>query len=386
MPYLGATVLIFVTYAVIGLPEGLLGVAWPSMRAYFNVPIGALGLLPVTGTIGYLITSFLSGRLTRKFRIPSLVASGCAVAGLVFIYYTLSPSWYFIVAAGFITGLAMGVIDAGINLFVTQNMGKKQMQWLHACWGTGITMGPFVMTAFLTRMHTWKPAYLLAGALFIMLSAGYILTMRKWGMNRAEIKPAAQGEGAVSLRAAVCRICVIKSMGLFLICSGSEAVLSLWTYSLLTESRGIDPAVAGIIAGFYWMLFTVSRIFAGFYTKYVRANVLIITCILCSFAGIILLWMKLPGFMSIAGVILTGFAIAPVFPAMMSGTRERVGKENEANAVGMQMSAAAVGEALMPAAAGLLAGYFTLEAVPLFLAACLAAFVLLYAGFLKQQS
>jgi fucose permease len=385
MPYIGATILIFLTYLAIGLPDGLLGVAWPSMRAYFHVPIEALGLLPLAATPGYLIAGFYSGSLTRKFRIPVLVAAGCATSGLILLFYTISPSWYLIIAAAAIAGAGTGLMDAGINLFVTQNLGKKQMQWLHACWGIGITIGPFALTAALGIMHSWKPGYILAGGLQVLLAAAFALSTgrAKWG-KAAKAGP--EKSKGIPLWSTFFRGNVIKSMGLFFMCSGTEAVLSLWTYSLLTESRGIAPAAAGIISGSYWAFFTVSRVLAGFYTRYIRTNAHIIACLISGFAGVFLLWLKLPGIISLAGVVLAGFSIAPVFPALMSATKARVGAAHERNTVGMQMSAAASGAAVMPGIAGLLARSLTLEAVPVMLMVCFALFALLYAAFLAVRS
>jgi fucose permease len=341
-------------------------VAWPSLRAYFHVPIDALGLLTLAAMPGYLTAGFFSGRILKKFTTPALLAASFMLTGLALLFFTVSPSFYLIAAAVLFSGFGAGLIDAGINLYVTRNLSKRQMQWLHACWGIGITAGPLIMTACLASAHSWKPGYLAAGGLQLALAAGFALTIKAWGNRPAEEQDNGKTQ-TTAVTATLSSLKVWRSMGLFFFYTGIESVLGLWSYTLLTESRGVAPAAAGVLTGSYWAIFTASRISAGFYTKFIRPQLLVLSCMSSGLLGVIFLWSNISQALSLSGVVLTGFSIAPVFPSLMSDTKARVGPEHEWNSVGMQMSAAALGSTSMPAIAGVLVRNFTLEAIPIFL-------------------
>lgn len=359
--------LIYFSYTAIGLPDGLLGVAWPSLRAYFHVPIDALGLLTLAAMPGYLTAVFFSGRILNRVRTPVLLAAGFTLTGMALLFFTVSPSFYLIAAAVLFSGFGAGLIDAGINLYVTQNLGKRQMQWLHACWGIGITAGPLIMTACLAAAHSWKPGYIIAGGLQLALASGFALTIKAWGARPAEKSDNGETRNtpaAITLSS----LKVWRSMSLFFFYTGIESVLGLWSYTLLTESRGVAPAAAGVLTGSYWAIFTASRISAGFYTKFIRPQLLFLICMSSGLLGVILLWSNISQALSLSGVVLAGFSIAPIFPSLMSDTKARVGPAHERNSVGMQMAAAALGSTSMPGIAGVLARNFTPEAIPVFLA------------------
>ena len=166
----GLILLIFVAFIALGMPDGLLGVGWPSIRASFNVPIDALGALLFVSMIGYLTSSFLSGELTRRWGVGRLLIVSCALTGAGLIGYTLVPQWWMMVALGLAAGMGAGGIDSSLNAYVARHYSAGLMQWLHASYGVGITAGPLIMTAALTNFQNWRLGYLLVGAVQVVLA------------------------------------------------------------------------------------------------------------------------------------------------------------------------------------------------------------------------
>ena len=155
-PRIGVILLAFIAFVALGLPDGLLGVGWPSIRAGFSIPLDAIGLFLTTVVAGYTTSSFLSGFLLARMGVGRMLAASCFLTGFALIGYTVVPEWWMMVALGVFAGLGAGAIDAGLNTYVAAHFGEGLMQWLHASWGVGITIGPILMTFGLTSLNTWR--------------------------------------------------------------------------------------------------------------------------------------------------------------------------------------------------------------------------------------
>lgn len=174
---IGLIVLAFVAYISIGLPDTLIGVAWPSIRADFSLPLDALGTLFVAMTVGYLTSSFFGGRMMSRLRLGVLLAAGCLAAGASLIGYAAAPSWWTITLIGVVAGLGGGAIEVGLNTYVVSNHTDGVMQWLHASYGAGATLGPFLMTLGINYFNTWRFGYLVVGGLQLALAICFCLTV-----------------------------------------------------------------------------------------------------------------------------------------------------------------------------------------------------------------
>jgi fucose permease len=232
------------------------------------------------------------------------------------------------------------------------------------------------MTVGLERFHSWRWGYVAVGASQIALGAYFALTAARWQSpthppsphtTTTPQDPKPTHEPSASFSETLADPRVWMSLTLFLVYTGIEATLGYWTYTLLTESRGISGQTAGFWTGGYWATFTLGRILAGLFSRRLGGDALIRTCLVGATAGsAILAWNPTPG-SSLAGVVILGFSIAPVFPGLVSGTRARVGRRHEANTIGMQIGIAGLGAALVPALAGVLARRTTIEVIPVFL-------------------
>lgn len=366
-------VLIFVAFISLGLPDGLLGVAWPEMRRSFGLPLDALGVLLIASTVGYLISSFFNGYFMAKLGVGGLLAASCALTAMALLGYTLTPFWFLMPFFAVLSGLGAGAIDAGLNVYVEANYGEGFMQWMHASFGVGVTLGPIIMTRGLGLTGNWRTGYIIVGAAQLILAFIFFLTISLWE-NREEGE--GQRVGKQKPKAAVSDPALMEtlkylpawiSIALFFVYTGIEFSFGHWTYSLLTESRGINPEIAGFLAGGYWAFFTIGRILAGFLAYRINSMRLFKGGVLLGLTGSIILALNLGQWVSFLGVALAGLAIAPIFPSLVSSTSYRVGEKHTTNMIGMQMAAAGLGGALLPGLAGVLARNISLETIPLFL-------------------
>ena len=273
-------VLSFVAFISLGLPDGLLGVAWPGIRDTFGLPVDALGLFLVFTTAGYMTSGFFSGALVRRLGLGGVLAASCAATGIALGVYSLAPAWWLFVAFGLLGGSGAGAIEAGLNAYIDRNHSERLMQWLHASFGVGITMGPAIMTTGLSLTGQWQPGYQVVAVAQLALAAGFLATRRLWERERRATDaagpdgygetgsdgeaggaggragaPGDSGSHAAAGEATIWQSAVhlrsLAGMLLFFTYVGAELGLGVWAYTLLTESRGVDPTIAGIVTGGY---------------------------------------------------------------------------------------------------------------------------------------
>jgi fucose permease len=377
---MGLIIISFIAFVSLGLPDGLLGVAWPGIRDYFDLPVDALGIILIFGTGGYMLSSFLSGMLMRRLGIGKLLSLSCAAtASSLFVYASTSDWWIFVMFAT-ISGLGAGAIDAGINTYVAKYHSSRMMQWLHASFGVGITSGPLIMTVGISMTSRWQSGYFVVSIAIAILATVFYVTKSMWIGITAKGSEDQHAEPEASLFETLKTIPAQLSMLIFFLYTGVELGLGMWTYSLLTESRGVTPEVAGFITGSYWGMFTIGRIIAGLYASRIAERKLIYLSVSLALLGIGLLMTNSGQLTSILGIGLAGFAIAPIFPGLVSHTASRVGRIHHANSIGLQIAAAGFGITIVPSLAGVLAKNFGLEAIPLYLLTVLSLMLLVFAA------
>lgn len=380
-PKIELVILAFVAFVALGMPDGLLGVAWPSIRSGFTVPLDAIGMFLTALVIGYMTSSFFSGPVVTRIGVGKVLAISCTLTGISLIGYTIVPEWWMMVLLGVVAGLGAGAIDAGLNTYVAAHFSEGLMQWLHASWGVGITLGPIIMTLGLGETDTWHTGYRIVGIFQLFLAACFVLTLPMWSDNN---KPAAHDEPKkltdykTPLNETLRQPQVWISIFLFFMYVGAEGALGTWIYTLLTESRGIDPTVAGFWAGSYWATFTLGRIIAGLFANRIGINKLVNGGLIGALIGAALLVWNPSEAVNLLAVAIIGFSIAPIFPAMMSGTSTRVGDHYAANTIGMQMTATGLGTAVIPGLMGVFARQVSLEIIPVMLLGVYAGMFGLY--------
>ncbi len=352
----------FLGFASIGLPDGVLGVAWPRIRESFGLPLDALGALLVSTTAGYVTSSFLAGALLARISVGALLALSCLATGATLVGYALAPHWALIVALGVVAGLGAGAIDAAINTFAATSFPPRTLHLLHAAYGVGTTAGPALMTSVLMSGHAWQRGYVAIGAIQLALAAGFAATLRLWP------GPAhASGEGsapAAPLRETLRLPAARLGAAAFFLYLGVEATAGAWLYSLFEEGRGAPMATAGSAVSFYWGGLLVGRLGFGFAPNRLGPESILRPAIVGVMAAAALLALDLGAAASLIAAAALGFCAAPIFPALIGATPRRLGPAHTANAVGVQVAAAALGQSSLPALSGVLAAHAGLELIP----------------------
>ena len=360
-------------FIALGLPGGVLGVAWPSIRDSFGVSLDAIGTLLLASTIGYLLSSFTSGRTLTRVGIGPFLMISSVVGGAGFLGYALAPAWWVMVLCGLLAGLGTGAVDAGLNTYFAANHGPTLMNWLHACFGIGATIGPALITVLSSAGYSWRWGYALIVLSEAVLAVCFAVTLSRWRLGRESAAQLMEGrEGAVSAQP-VRSVETLKlpaawlGILLFVAFTGVEGSAGQWPYSLFTEARAVDPLVAGFWVSVYWGSLTVGRIFFGIVAARVPAVLLLRACTVGVVCGATLLWWNPADILAFLGLALMGFTLAPLFPLSISSTPGRVGAAHAANAIGFQVAAASLGIGILPGLAGVLAEASSLEVVGPFL-------------------
>ncbi len=353
--------LAYVGFVSLGLPDAVIGVAWPSVRNTFSLPQSAAGMVFMASGLGYLATSFFAGRLTHALGIGLLLSASTALVAAAMFGLALSGLWILFVACALVHGLGSGAIDAGLNGYAAHYLSARHMNWLHACYCLGAMLGPLVMTAMLTGGRHYSAGYSVVGVVMLALAIVFLATRPRWGQASA---PADHAGPRVAAAAAVRHPAVVLHMVVFFLYTGLEVAISQWTFTVLTESRGVHAGPAGIAVGAYWGSIGAGRVVCGLLVDRIGIDRLLRCCLLAATAGTLLLAAPLPLAAAWTGLILAGFGLAPVYPCLMTRTPQRLGKRLSAHAVGFQVGAAMVGAAAVPAGLGLIAGSSGLEAVP----------------------
>jgi fucose permease len=338
------------------------GVAWPSVRATFHLPLDALGTLLVVFTVGYLLSSFSSGRVLARMSVGTLLAASCLLMAVALAGYALTPSWWLMVIVTTTAGAGSGAIDAGLNTYAATHFSPRMVNWLHASYGVGASVGPVLMTSVLNAGYVWRWGYGIVAISQIVMAIAFGLTRHLW---EASIPGKATNEEttAATTRATLRLPVVWLSVATFFIYTGLESAAGTWAFSLFTEGRGIAMREAGLWVSVYFGCLTVGRVVFGFVAEMRAARWLLRGCLVAVAFGAALIWLNLSGLSSALGLALMGFTAAPIFPSLIAATPQRVGEAHTANAVGFQISAAVLGASLLPAVVGILADRLGLESV-----------------------
>lgn len=353
--------LAFVGFISLGLPDAVIGVAWPSVRDTFHLRQAAVGLVLVVSGLGYLLSSFCAGRLMQAFGIGLVLAASTGLVATAMYGFAFSPIWVVFVFCALVHGLGSGAIDSGLNGYAAHHLSTRHLIWLHACYCFGALIGPVLMSRVLASGRHYSVGYSIVGGTMLVMSVLFLITRRSWGATSAspksELLPL--GAGHVLRYSAVW-----LQMALFFLYTGLEVTFSQWTYTVLTESRHVSPGTAGLAVGVYWGCIGAGRVLSGFIADQVGIDRLLRYCVLGAGSGALLLASRLPVEAAFLGISLAGLGLAPIFPCLMSRTPRRLGPQLSPHAVGFQVGAAMIGAAAVPGILGVIAGIAGLEAVP----------------------
>ncbi|MFI6780405.1 MFS transporter [Micromonospora sp. NPDC050276] len=392
--------LAYLAFVSLGLPDGLLGVGWPSIRGDFDVPTEAVGWVLTAGTVGYLTSSVLAGFTLARVGVGALLAGSTLLASLALTGYSVSPVLAVLVGCALLLGLGSGAVDSGLNAYAAGAFGPRHMNWLHAFFGLGVAIGPLIMTGVLSTGLSWRWGYGVIAAAQLVLAAAFALTVRAWHRGvpaSTEPDATAPTEADVGVQATIAataagpaptiRVPARDTLRLPAVWSGTlafvlyvaiEVSAGLWAFLLLTEGRGLGPALAGGCVSAYWGSLFVGRVVQGVVAERLGSGMVLRASLAGMALGAALIAVPGPAVLAVLGLVVVGFAAAPVFPLLTLTTAERVGAAHADRAIGLQIGAAGVGAALVPAGLGVLIGNTSVQVLGSALLALALALIVLY--------
>lgn len=369
------TVLVaFVAFISLGLPDAVLGVAWPSMRAGFGKAVSYMGLVMVSGTVGYVLSSFAAPIASRAFGLANVLLGSTVLVTAALVAYATAPVFAAVCAAAWLMGVGSGAIDACLNGYAAERFPASFMSYLHGFYGVGATLGPFVMTLAVTH-STWRTGYGVLALGTTAMAGLFLLTRQTWQTHPVDGQPT--HEDTPSLLATLKLARVWLRAAIFFVYCGIEVSTGQWLFSLFTESRHHAAEPSGMSVTAYWGLFTVGRFVLGTLAIKVAPARLVRLATWLIPLPIIALMLNLGPWPDYTAAALLGFLCAPIYPLMMSQTPAAVGMAYSRPTVALQVSAATIGVALFPPTAGILAKATSLEAVPVFVLALAGLLLLL---------
>lgn len=376
----------FFAFISLGLPDGLLGVAWPSISHTFGRPLSRLAVLQIAMTAGFFLSSTNAGRLIRSLGVGKLlIASNISIA-LALTGYSFGWTWPIVVGSSVLLGMGGGAVDAGMNAYAAQRFSKEEVTTLHAFYGVGAMLGPVVMRQVLEAEIHWQWGYRVTLTLILILLTLFVFSRALWYREK-ERSGRAEPESRDIRGSQTLYPRYLPALGvfLFLVYTGLEVTVGAWSFSLLTEGRGVDSGVAAVWVGAYWAALTGGRLFFGLLGSRWRAHAIVWSMILTGVLGAILFVQPWFPLMALLALPVLGFACAPLFPLFVSLTPSVVGEAQAPRLIGHQVAAANVGAALVPLIVGLAVEIISLEAVAYVMVLLTLALVAAYPAWIRHS-
>ena len=372
--------LIYLSFISLGLPDALLGSAWPSMYTELNVPLSSAGLISMIIAAGTVVSSLMSEHLTRRFGPGKVTAFSVGLTAVSLGGFALSGSYWQLCLLAVPYGLGAGSVDACLNNFVALHYASRHMSWLHCMWGIGASVGPHIMGRAITAGQSWHAGYGYIAVLQIVLTFVLLMSLPKWKQptdSGAQSRPMEP----VTLRQALFIRGVREVLTCFFCYCALEQTAGLWASSYLVLKNGLPAEKAASLAALYYMGLTVGRALSGFLTLRLDDRAMVRTGCVLILLGVVCV--PLGGGATLAGLVILGLGSAPIYPCLIHSTPGFFGAGNSQAIIGMQMASAYVGTCLMPPLFGLIAQTVSVALYPLFLSVFLAVMFISFEKLMK---
>jgi fucose permease len=373
----------YLGFISLGLPDTLIGVAWPSVRDFFGRQQSDIAWIFFGAGASYFVSGLLTEKLLKSFGIGRLLAGSSLLVVASALGYSAAPAWALFAACALLHGLGSGAIDSGLNHYVANHFSPRHMNWLHACYGIGATLGPLIMTSVLVSLGSWRAGYATVGSLLLLLAGLFLYTRKLWGTPGETTDAALEAEASVGMFDTLKHTGTWAHIALFFIYTGLEVTVGQWSFTVMTEARGMSKETAGMWVTIYWASLAAGRVVFGFIIERLGIDLLLRLSMLAAVTGTALFGVNLP--FSAGALALTGLGLASIYPCLMTRTPQRVGKGRAAHAIGFQVSAAMVGAALFPSACGWLAQTRGLETVTFATVAMASCLLLIHEVLLRFE-
>ena len=368
-------VLIYLAFISLGLPDSLLGSAWPVMHQDIEVSVSFMGILSMIVSGGTIISSLMSDRITKKLGTNKVTTISVFLTAIALMGFSCAKNIWWLITFAIPYGFGAGSIDAALNNYVAIHYSSKHMSWLHCFWGVGTIISPFVMSYSLTN-YTWSNGYRIISIIQFIIGFILLLTLKIWNVNAlTDEKEAVQHESIGFVSALKIKGVPSLLLGFFAYCA-AECTAMAWSCTYLVNAKGIDEATAAAFASMFFIGMTVGRFIGGFFMDKLGDKRMIVLG--SSIIGIGIILMLIPtanSLFSIIGLIVIGLGCAPIYPCIIHATPNNFGADKSGAIIGIQMASAYCGATFIPPVFGLIAEFIGFEFFPIYM---LAFFILMF--------
>ena len=372
--------IIYLAFISLGLPDSLLGSAWPTMYPALGVPVSYAGILSMIISFGTIVSSLQSDRLTRRLGAGKVTAISVGMTAAALFGFSISHQFWMLCLWAVPYGLGAGSVDAALNNYVALHYKSRHMSWLHCMWGVGTTVGPMVMGAALSGGMGWNSGYRYIALFQIALTAVLVFSLPLWQTRQSETAADETTPQALSLRQVVALPGAKEVLLCFFCYCALETTTGLWASSYLTLTKGVSAGTAASFASLFYIGITVGRAASGFLTMKFNDTQMIRLGEVILAVGVAALLLPGPQVLALSGLVLVGLGCAPIYPSVIHSTPDHFGADKSQAVIGIQMASAYVGNLAMPPLFGLLANTITPALFPLYLLV-----LLLLMAFMHEQ-
>lgn len=372
--------IIYVAFISLGLPDGLLGAAWPTMYIDIGVPISTAGIISMVIAFGTIISALFSDKLTYLLGTGKVTALSVAMTCVALYGFSFSDHIIALLLWSIPYGLGAGSVDAALNNYVAIHYSSRHMSWLHCMWGIGASIGPYLMGYAISCSKGWEQGYIYVGFIQIVLTVVLFLSLPLW-KGRSNITDSSEQEDD---RKPMKLIEIIKIPGVnavlitFFCYSALESTSGLWAASYLQLAKGLDEGTAASMASLFYIGITVGRAINGFLTIKLSDTKLIRLGQGLVLMGVVILMLPLNIGFTFAGIVIVGLGCAPIYPCVIHSTPARFGVKRSQAIVGVQMASAYIGTMIMPPIFGILADTFSMIIWPFYLVTILLLMIIMH--------
>lgn len=372
-------IIIYLAFISLGLPDALLGVSWPLIRADWALNLDAVGIISIVVTFGTITSSLLSGKLIKRFGEGHITFISGILTGGALLGYAYAPSYFWLIILALPLGFGAGSVDTALNHYVSLHFKAHHMNWLHSFWGIGATAGPIIMSHILLSTHSWRTGYSTIAVIQLFLATIIFFSLPLWKKQATMNSIISENNPSLDDNADfdISGFKIIKIKGVpyallvFMFYCAAEYAMGLWGSSYLVQVRGMTLEVAAKWVALYYAGITLGRILSGFISFKLNNKQLILSGICIAMIGSILLLLNFNSFTVMVSFALIGLGFAPIFPSMIHETPRRFGKHLSQSIIGFQMASAYMGIAILPPLLGVLIDRTQMIVLPIFIILCI---------------
>lgn len=372
--------IIYLAFISLGLPDGLLGAAWPAMYVDISAPVSSAGMISMVTALGTIISALFSDRLTYLLGAGKVTAVSVGMTCVALFGFAFSDSLYALILWSIPYGLGAGSVDAALNNYVALHYSSRHMSWLHCMWGLGASIGPYLMGYAVSSAKGWEQGYIYVGLIQVVLTAILILSLPLWKGRGAVSNEDEKVEDAKPMKLAqIMKVPGVKAVLVTFFCyCALESTTGLWAASYLQLEKGVNKGTAASMASLFFIGITLGRAVNGFLTIKLSDTKLIRLGQGLVLAGVVIIMLPVNIGFTYAGIVIVGLGCAPIYPCIIHSTPTRFGTEKSQAIVGVQMASAYIGTMIMPPIFGMLGEHISMMLWPFYLMAILILMVLMH--------